>query len=108
MRRQCRYRRNVHYGIHHHAVFSQAPVERPPILIKTPGAQILRSVDELGSAKNLSACCSFQNLVTILPFPHRTIFFSTARASARWNSATIRRDSFALADHLAKRGGAVA
>ena len=62
---------------------------RSLILIKMPVAQILRCFDEVGPAKNLCACPSSQNLDTLAPFPHRTIFFSTTGISACWNSATI-------------------
>jgi hypothetical protein len=62
---------------------------RSLILIRMPVAQILRSFDELGSAKNLCACPSSQNLDTLAAFPHRTIFFSTTGILACWNSATI-------------------
>jgi hypothetical protein len=62
---------------------------RSAILIELSVAQILRSFDEVGPAKNLCACPGSQNLDTLAPFPHRTIFFSTTGISACWNSATI-------------------
>jgi len=49
---------------------------RSPILIEMRVAQILRSFDKVGPAKNLCARPSSQNLDTLAPFPRRTIFFS--------------------------------